>query len=231
MSDREAMSETRDCGGDAAAYVLGALDPAEADAFRQHLEQCAVCRDEVDALGGVVRALPMAAPQVQPPRRLRRRVLRAVRDEPKLAAAPRPRTLRLPAPQAVLAALVAAVAVAGAVVGGVELSTGETGGRVIHGQVSGISGSAELRLTDGHGELIVRHLTPPPPRHVYEVWLKAPGANPVPANVLFTVNTAGRADVSLPAELHGVSQVMVTPEPSGGSPIPTHSPVIVASLG
>jgi hypothetical protein len=96
--------------------------------------------------------------------------------------------------------------------------------------VSGISGSAELRLTGGHGELIVRHLTPPPAGHVYEVWLKAPGAKPVPASVLFTVNTGGGADVSMPASLRGIAQVLVTPEPSGGSPVPTHRPVIVASL-
>jgi anti-sigma-K factor RskA len=230
MSGQEAMSETHDCCGDAAAYVLGALDPAEAEAFRRHLEQCAVCRDEVDALGGVVQALPTAAPQVQPPKRLRGRVLRAVRGEPKPAAAPRARTPRLPAPQPALAALLAACAVAGAVVGGVELSTGGAGGRVIHGQVSGVSGSAELRLAGGRGELIVRHLTPPPRGHIYEVWLKAPGANPVPASVLFTVNTAGGADVSLPGELRGISQVMVTPEPRGGSAMPTHSPVIIASL-
>ncbi len=230
MSDQEAMSETHDCGRDAAAYVLGALDPAEAEAFRRHLQQCALCRDEVDALGGVVQALPMAASQLQPPTRLRRRVMRAIRDEPKPSAASRPRKLRRPAPRPALAALLAAGAVAGAIIGGVELSTGGTSGRVIEGQVSGISGSAEIRLIGGHGELIVRHLTPPPVDDVYEVWLRATGAKPVPARVLFTVNRAGAAEVSLPATLRGVSQVMVTPEPSGGSPIPTHSPVIIASL-
>jgi hypothetical protein len=48
--------------------------------------------------------------------------------------------------------------------------------------------------------------------------------------VLFTVNTAGGADVSLPSALRAVSQVLVTPERNGGSPFPTHHPVIVASL-
>lgn len=230
MTEREAMSETHDCGGDAAAYVLGALDPAETEAFRRHLERCAVCRDEVDALGGVVDALPMAAPQVQPPRRLRRRVLRAVRHDPNPGAARHRRTLRLPAPRAALAGLVAGLVAVGAVVIGVQLSGGGNGGRVFHARVSGISGSAELRLTGGHGELIVRHLTPPPSGHVYEVWLKRPAANPVPASVLFTVNTAGGADVSLPATLRGISQVLVTPEASGGAAVPTHRPVIVASL-
>ena len=39
-----------DCGNDAAPYVLGALEPAEARAFARHMQSCAVCRDEVAAL-------------------------------------------------------------------------------------------------------------------------------------------------------------------------------------
>jgi anti-sigma-K factor RskA len=229
MSDQEAMSGTHDCGGDVAAYLLGALDPVETEAFRRHLEQCAVCRDEIDSLAGVVQALPMAAPQVRPPKQLRRNVMRAVRDEPNPASKPRPWMLRLPVPRAAVAVL-SALIVAGAVVGAVKLLAGSTGGVVIHAQVSGISGSAELRLNGGRGELLVRQLTPPPPGHVYEVWLKAPGAEPVSASVLFTVNAAGGADVSLPTKLRGISQVLVTPEPTGGSPVPTHRPVIVATL-
>ena len=57
-------SGTHDCGGEAAAYALGALDAAHAREFLHHLEHCAVCRDEVEVLRGVVEALPMAAPQV-----------------------------------------------------------------------------------------------------------------------------------------------------------------------
>lgn len=231
MSHRDAISGTHDCGSEAAAYALGALEPPEADAFRRHLEECAVCRDEVDALGGVVQALPMAAPQVQPPRRLRRRVLRSVRSEPRAPIAGTPRRSPLVSiPRPGVAALAAAVLAAGAAVAGVELSRGIRPSRVIQAQVTGISGSAELRLKDSRGELIVRHLTPPPPGHVYEVWLKARGARPVPASVLFGVNSSGGADVGLPADLRGIRYVLVTPEPRGGSPAPTHSPVIVASL-
>src|SRR5581483_7326042 len=75
------MNTPHDCSGEAAAYVLGALEPAEAEAFRRHLKECAICRDEVEALEGVVQALPMSAPQHPLPRRLRRRVIRAVRAE------------------------------------------------------------------------------------------------------------------------------------------------------
>lgn len=226
------MPETHDCGGDAAAYLLGALEPGEVEAFRRHLEQCVVCRDEVDALGGVVETLPLSAPQYPPPRRLRRRVLRAIRQEPRGTG--RARRLSSLAswtgPRAALGALAAAAVVALAIVGGLELSSSGAGGQVIKAQVAGISGSAELRVNRARGELIVHRLSPPPPGHVYEVWLKPPRSSPVPASVLFSVTSSGSADVGLPSSLRGVSQVMVTPEPNGGSRAPTHSPVIVARL-
>lgn len=229
MNDRDAMSGAHDCGGDAAAYVLGALEPAEAEAFRRHLEKCTVCRDEVEALEGVVHALPMAAPQHPVPRRLRRRVMLAIREEPKPWVRPwRGSFARWRLRPALMAAAVAIIA-AVATTAGLELSGGR-GTRVIQARVTGIGGSAELRLVGAHGELIVRRLTPPPAHHVYEVWLATPSGAASPAGVLFSVTSSGNADLGLPESLRGVSQVMVTPEPDGGSPTPTHAPVIVARL-
>lgn len=229
MSENRDMSGTHDCGGDAAAYVLGALEPAEAAAFRQHLEGCAVCRDELEAFDGVVQALPMAAPQYAAPRHLRRRVMRAVRAE-QAAGARRARSLplfgRSLGPRAALAGLAAAAVVAIAIVAG---GTGG-GARVIQARVSGVSGTAELRVSGGQGELIVHRLSPPPVHEVYEVWLAAPHTAPSPAGVLFSVTSSGHADLVIPRNLRGISRVMVTAEPDGGSPAPTHTPVIVAPL-
>jgi hypothetical protein len=87
-----------------------------------------------------------------------------------------------------------------------------------------------VRIAGGRAELVVEHLSPPPPGHVYEVWLKASRPAPVPASVLFSVSPTGRADVTLPQGLRGVREVMVTPEPAGGSPAPTHAPVIFATI-
>lgn len=233
MSETDAMDRTNDCGGDAAAYVLGALEPAEADEFERHLAECVVCRDEVDALTGVVQALPMSAPQRPAPARLRRRVMRAVRQEPKRQGTRGRRLIRSGSwsgSRAAAGALAAAAVTALAVLGGLDLSSSSPSGRVIRARVAGSAGSAELRVSQGRGELVVRHLSPPPPGHVYEVWLKAPGAKPRPASVLFSVTRTGSADVGLPGTLRGISQVMVTPEPDGGTLAPTHSPIIVASL-
>jgi anti-sigma-K factor RskA len=231
MNEGEGMSRDHDCGGDAAAYVLGALDRTEAESFRRHLEECASCRDEVEALGGVVQALPMAAPQQPMPRGLRRRVLRAVRQEAGARAGPPVRrTSAWFGARAVLVATASVALFAAAVVLALTVPGGSRSGRVIQAQVAGISGTAQLRVTGGRGELIVRHMSPPPPGHIYEVWLKRRKSNPVPASVLFSVGSNGSAEVGLPQNLRGVSQVMVTPEPGGGTQAPTHNPVIVASL-
>jgi anti-sigma-K factor RskA len=231
MMDREAMSGTPDCSGDAAAYVLGALEPEEAEVFRSHLHECAVCRDEVESFGGVIQALPLAANQYKPPPGLKRRVLQEVQSEQ--AAAGREAVRRRRAwrgPRQLLAGGVAALVAAGGAVTAIELSAG-VAATVVTAQVSGIAGTAQLRLTGDHGELVVRHLTPPGRGHVYEVWLKSGKAAPVPASVLFGVNSSGDADVGIPKSIHGgVSKVMVTKEPLDGSPAPTTSPVIVARI-
>jgi anti-sigma-K factor RskA len=224
------MSGTPDCGGDAAAYALGALEPQEAEAFRAHMHECAVCRDEVEALGGVIQALPMAAHQYEPPSGLKRRVMREVwHAQPAASRAGARRRALWRGPRGLQAGLAAAVLAAGGVIAGIELTAGAAA-TVIQAQMSGVAGSAQLRLANGDAELVVRHLTPPGHGHVYEVWLQSGKASPVPASVLFGVNSSGNADVGIPRRIRGVSAVMVTQERLGGAPKPTHAPVIVARI-
>ena len=210
-----------DCGRDAAPYVLGALPPAEARSFVDHMERCAVCRDEVAALAPVLDALPASAPAYPVPRALRRRVLRAVRREPKASqrAALAPRWLAAPATVAAAAAA-AAVAVAVVLGGG-----GHPPARVIPATV----GHAELRVTSGHGELIAEHLAALPANQIYELWLQSGEQAPVPST-LFAATSQGRADLGVPGDLHTVSHVLVTVEPRGGSLDPTTRPVIQVPL-
>jgi anti-sigma-K factor RskA len=232
--DDDLMSVDRECGADAAAYALGALEPREAEAFRRHMAVCAVCHDEVAAFGQVADALPMSAPQLRPPPGLRKRVIRAVRaDATENIRQPARRSrrglrFRFAMPRAA-AAIGVAVAAAVAVIGGVELSSGGSGSRVIQARVIGIPGTAQLRLSGGHAELIVRHLAPPPAGRIYEVWLQRRGALS-PTRALFSVTANGAGDVGVPGALRGVSAVLVTQEPDGGSLVPTHAPVIVARL-
>jgi anti-sigma-K factor RskA len=231
VSAEDRRSGMHDRGDDAAAYVLGALEPAEAEEFRRHMDECMACRGAVCALQQVADSLPMAAPRSQAPSALRRRVLDTVRSEPRSPEAVpqrrrRPRAWGSPLarPALALAALLAAAAILA--VGLVLGSRGPGGTRVVAASV----GSAQLRVSGGRGELLVRQLPPPPPGKIYEVWVERGKQAPTPTSALFGVTTRGTAVVGVPGNLRGISAVLVTPEPLGGSLAPTHTPVIVAPV-
>jgi anti-sigma-K factor RskA len=188
----------------------------------------------------VADALSLVAPQVPTPRRLRRRVLRHAHADP-AGASVRPRATRIPLRDryalasgpafaaAAAAAATAVIAVAGLV--GLDLSHGEHATpRTVEASVVGSNGSARLTLVGGRAELVVRHLPVPPAGKIYQVWLKRGERPPAPTSALFSVTAAGAGSADVPGDLHGVSQVMVTTEPAGGSAVPTSAPVIVAQL-
>jgi len=225
VSYRDRLAGLPGCGQDAAPYLLGALEPDEARAFRRHLHSCAVCRDEVAALSPVLEALPAAAPPRPVRPALRRRVRRAVRDEPKASPlasrgtrGKRPRALSAPGGWLALGLAVAAALI-------VQLGGSHTHARVIPATV----GRAELRVADGHGELVVTDLRPLPADRVYELWLLSPGRAAKPST-LFAVTSRGRADIGVPGDLHGVSRLLVTVERRGGSLVPTTRAVVVERL-
>ena len=228
MTARDRMRDSGDCGADAAAYVLGALEPEEAARFRAHLDGCVICRDEVATLQATADALPMTAPQVALPNRVRRRIAKQARRERRAPDSPRHRAVTPRWRGAVVLAgslAVAAFATAELAGGGSSPST-----RVITAHVAGVGGSAYLSVRDGHAELVVAHMAAPPAGKIYEVWLKRPSGAPKPTSALFDVTSGGAGSVDVPGDLRGISQVLVTPEPLGGSLVPTHAPVIEASL-
>jgi anti-sigma-K factor RskA len=234
VSDKNTLPGPGHCGEDVAAYALGALEPAEAEAFARHLETCAVCRDELEAFQQVVDLLPMTAPAFKASPKLRRRLRRRIADEPHPAAdtpseaRPSRRSWRpewLPRPVLGVAAGLAVIAIALVIV----LSGGGSSARIVQAQVSG-HGSASLKISGHRAELIVQHFAAPPSGKIYEVWLVRGKRAPQPTSALFDVNAGGNGDVDVPGSLEGVSQVLVTPEPAGGSKVPTHTPVITAKL-
>jgi anti-sigma factor RsiW len=83
----------------AAPYVLGALEPEEEAAVREHLRTCPESHAEFEELGSVVPALAEAVEAVEPPAALKSRILAAAAAErlgSPVAAAPVP----APAPAA-----------------------------------------------------------------------------------------------------------------------------------
>jgi anti-sigma-K factor RskA len=104
-------------------YVLGALDPAEQEAMRRHLEECDVCRREYEALAGLPalldRIVPADVPPPTPSPALEEAVLDRVARERGRAKRPRfgfrwpPKPLLAGAAAAIAAAVVIAVLVRG----------------------------------------------------------------------------------------------------------------------
>lgn len=220
MTGRDPTARPPDCGHDAAPYLLGALESGEASAFAHHMERCAVCRDEVAALAPVLDALTATAPAQPVPRALRRRVLRSVRLEPKAPVVRRRRWIRAvvhsaPAGWLALGATMATAAVVVAI--------GSPGPR--QHTVPARVGQAQLRVAGGHGELVVERLAPLPASQTYELWVERGTHRPVPS-ALFGVSVRGTRDIAVPSDLHGVTRLLVTVEPRGGSLVPTTRAVI-----
>jgi anti-sigma-K factor RskA len=237
MSDEDQIRSGRDCDGDVAAYALGALEPAEAEAFRAHLETCSACRDDLAAFQPVVDTLPLSAPAHCAPAGLRRRVLAEVDASASAPASARtapeperPSWRRWIAAGGWRPALAVAAVVAVAVVVVLRLEAGSAPSyRQYRAQVTG-PGAARLGVRSGRGELVVDGFAAPPRGDIYEVWVKHGDRPPQPTTALFGVTRAGSANVAVPGTLRHGTTVMVTPEPQGGSRVPTHSPVLIVSI-
>jgi hypothetical protein len=181
-------------------YVLGALEPEEAAAVREHLASCAECADEHAKLAGLPRLLALAAPIAEagpPAPALEERVLDAIASE-----RPRPRRSRrphLPRPKVLVplaAALAAAVIALVLALGGGSESPG--GFEVALKPVPGEAGSGRAVLRSGDSgikmQLWVKGL-PRDPGIVYEVHCDAPGWSASAGT--FRADSHGRAYVVL----------------------------------
>jgi anti-sigma factor RsiW len=227
---------------DTGAYVLGALEPEEHEAFAEHLRTCDLCRREVEELRVAAEALPLTAEPVDPPPELRDRIMEVVRAEARPQddagrrerrgrAAGRARRRRLGGAGRVPLAVAACALLALGVAAGLLL--GDTGGgeRSVQARVAVAGASGTLHVQDnGDAQLVVRGLPAPPPGRVYQVWRKQPGAKvPKPTDALFSVSRDGTATVDVPGGVEGVDQVLVSDEPKRGSRVPTGDVVLTAS--
>ena len=222
------MTGPEGCGSDAAPFLLGALEPAEARAFARHMRSCAVCRDEVAALAPVLDVLPSCVPRYEVTPALRRGLMHVVRSEPKVSSAGNTRlarTSRLSWPALLRPAAVAGLALAVTLT--VVIAAGWHGSppRVIQAS----AGDAQLQIAGGRGELIVDHLPPAPPDRIYELWLQRGTRAPAPST-LFEVTSRGTAVLGVAGGMTGITRVLVTVEPAGGSRVPTTRAVIVARV-
>jgi anti-sigma-K factor RskA len=225
-----------------ASYLLGALPADEYEEFAAHLETCAACRAEVEALRPAADALPASAPQVRAPSSVGTRVMAEVRREAALMSAagdeadrptPAPERhrrawWRWPAPALVAASLLLGIAVGLGAAGVI----GARGNETIDVAASGRAKGAHVRLVleRGRATLEAQNLAGPGAGRVYQVWLEPVGGAPEPTHSLFEPSRDGIASVAVPADVKDMKALMVTSEPDGGSKAPTSAPVLIASM-
>jgi anti-sigma-K factor RskA len=214
-----------------AAFLLGALEPGEAAELERHLAGCEDCRTELEWLRPAVQLLPESVERVEPPRELRARLIEQVRSEAEGATAPRRApgqgirgwSLRPLAGLAALALVVAAVAAYAISDGGSGAGSTTT---VVSGKSPGVT--AEMVRDGESGTLHLANLHQLPRDEVLQAWVQR-GERVESAKALFVPNPDGTASATID-EMDGVSTVMVTAEPRGGSAQPTGEPIVSVSM-
>ena len=239
------MSDHEELESSVGPWVLGALDPDEAEAVRVHVEGCASCREVATRLQRVVGALPLAVEEVTLPPRLRERVLAAAVAPPaqparaalpvrRQAARPRP-VSRSRIPTYALAAVAVVALLIGVVAGQVAFRTPQQS-QVLrfaltgHGGMSGVQATVVDLRADGVALVDFRGLPPLAADRVYEVWLIPAKGDPVPAAV-FVPDSNGAKVVLVNRSLAGYSVMAVTSESGpNGSQTPTEQPQLSGSV-
>jgi anti-sigma-K factor RskA len=251
------MSEPASPHVEVAAYLLGKLEPEEAERFEAHLDGCADCRRHLEELGGLPALLAQAAPATPVPEGLRARTLTAVRERaaeagPAAGAEPvteagEPGVAHTPVPLrrawwrrrwllvAVAAALVVALAVPGAL-----LVFGGGGGEVTRLSLvaaEGAQGRGQVTITRTPAgrsfDVRIEGLGPPAAGSLYELWAVSPrDTMERPQRVslgTFTVDTDGGARLTAftAAPADQFPLVGVTLEPVDGNPARTGPRVLV----
>jgi anti-sigma factor RsiW len=209
-------------------YVLGALEPEEADELRAHMETCRDCAREHAELAGIPALLdgvePADVPPPAPPPRLEEAVLDRVARERHAAAPPRPRRRRRLWPRVAVAGAataLAAAAIAIAVVGGGDDQPDyyARGTLKSHGAASGYFGVTEV---PGGTRVALRAEGMKRSPGGYELWCVRKDGKWVSGGT-FSVGRDGRADAELTAAVEpgDYHKVVITRdgEGAGGYPV------------
>ncbi len=213
---------------DLAAYVLGALEPGESAELERHIAGCEECKVELDWLRPAAQLLPESAERLEPPAELRARLFEQVRSEaarPELSGSSRRTRWLTLRPLAGLAAAVLLVAA----IGGYAISGGSDGGSettVAAGHAPGVT--AKIVSEDDSGTLRLANVDELPADKVLQAWVQR-GERVESAKTLFLPNRDGTATAVID-DMQGVSAVMVTMEPRGGSDQPTAKPMVTLSM-
>jgi anti-sigma-K factor RskA len=212
------------------AYLLGALNDLERQAFERHLAGCGDCQEELERLRPAADALPGSVQRMEPPPRLKASLMEVVERE---ADAERPapsRPRRRFAQQRFLRpALVGAVLLIGLVIG---FSVAQLGGdetRTVAATIDKAMPQAggDLRIDGDEATLRLHDMPELAGARVYQVWLQH-GDRMVPART-FEVGSSGTGRVEL-QDVGDADGVFVTREARGGAQVPGEDPIVSVPL-
>jgi anti-sigma-K factor RskA len=212
------------------AYALGVLDEADAARVRMHLRDCARCRELLAVSERAAAELLLSAPQVAPPPALRAKILTRARAMPLAGTASSQQsglrqwlsqflhTMRGDDSATDLLRRLAQMP---------DCVIWDVGGTA-----DAPAAFARLVGTPHRKEavLVTAGLASLSPDRVYQIWLLRDGS-PLP-NALFQVDATGSGQQIVRASepLDRFDVVAVTPEPRGGSPMPTGPIVLMGQL-
>lgn len=221
-----------------AAYLLGALDARQAAELERHLAGCEDCRAELAWLRPAARILPEAVERREAPPRLRTRIMAEVRAEAEGARASRSRRAlsdfwrRISSRSSAslrLAVGFAAVVLIAAGIAAYAIRDGSSDAAVTTVTAGKAPGVTASMVQEGDsGTLRLANVDRLSSNEVLQAWVKR-GNRVESADALFVPNGNGTA-IAMIEDLRGVSVVMVTAEPEGGSDIPTSDPLISVSM-
>jgi anti-sigma-K factor RskA len=245
------MSDHEELESSIAPWVLGAVEGDEADAIRLHVEGCASCRESLARLRRVAGVLAVEVDEVEPPARLRERILAAAAPGAAFTISAPARVVRRSAPPkpfveprrwgrsaafGIAAAVMLALGVG--LVGGDLIGRGTTpsSNQVARFTLSGSDGMAGATATvielknDGVSLVDFNGLPTLESGKVYEVWLITPAGRADPAGV-FVPDPNGSRVVLVNRSLAGYSLMGVTVEQGpDGTSAPTQQPRLAGSV-
>ena len=254
------MSEHDQFAEDLALYALGSLQGDELARLEKHLEECALCRRELEQLRGDMGLLALASTASAPPQRARQRLMAAVAKEPRVSREPQRRAWWMPVPWLIAGAM-ALLAVVFSYdkrelqqqLASLKDESAQQAAELTRARdvVATLTASDAMRVT------LVAAKTPPQPqgkaiyvrdrsslifiasnmpklpeRKSYELWLIPAQGAPIPAGV-FKPDAHGSATVVNPPLPGGVEAkaFAITVEPEAGSNTPTMPIAMVGAAG
>ena len=220
-----------------AAFVLGGLDPEEAAEIRRHLASCPSCRNELEELEKVNRALQAAPPPADPPGHLKDEILSQVRAEElsssdeELASSGGYRSKYL---RSVIAGVAAAAVVVVAAIGIVSSLREEPPVATIQlvptpeeaAGLEGYWGVAELHsqpLGNQQVELKLNNFDEPEPNSYYEVWFVSRGERISAGSFTSVDQGETRVWLNVAPEARNCDTLLITEERADNDPAPSET--------